>query len=138
MALEDAQYIVYLKYGSSGLCLGIDAENVCRVVTYESQGTGATWNLMSLPGNPGLLLQHIDTGFFLTFGGDSMQVQPLVPNGVEFYIVLDDVGDGFVAINNHDGSYVVDANGDTPDVGALITPWKWNGGDNQRWRLVQL
>lgn len=136
MALQDGQYVVFLKYGSN-LCLGVDADSKCQIVDYNSASSAATWNLLSVAGNPGLLLQHIDTGRYLTFGQSPIEVKDLVPNGIEFYIVLDDVGDGFVAINNHDESLVVDANGDTPSAGASITPWNWNGGDNQRWRFVQ-
>jgi len=54
----------------------------------------------------------------------------------EFEIHFDDVGDGLVAINNHDHSRVIDANGNNPGIGANVSPWPWNGGDNQRWRFV--
>jgi hypothetical protein len=74
---------------------------------------------------------------YLRFGQPgAMAVVGLDISNIEFTMHADDVGDGLVAINNHDGSLVADANGDTPVVGAPVTPWGWNGGGNQKWRFI--
>jgi hypothetical protein len=137
MALQDGKYVVFLQV-ESNQCLGVNGGS-CALVKYNPQSSAATWNVRSVAGSRALLLQHVDTGLYLTFGQSPMEVKPLDPNGTEFYIVLDDVGDGFVAINNHDESLVVDANVHYSDQGVPtgeVTPWNWNGGSNQRWRFV--
>ena len=92
-------------------------------------------------GNPGNFFLRY-AGFaasriYLRFGQPgAMAVVGLDISNKEFTMHADYVGDGLVAINNHDGSFVADANGDQPVVGAPVTPWGWNHGGNQKWRFV--
>lgn len=143
--MQSGTYIIFLGTGSGSnqYCLGTevsDQRRHCVVARYDANSSKNTWILSTAPGTDdmeGFYLQHLDTQLFAHFGSDSgIYLDPLNPNSVEYFLRLDDVGDGQVAINNHSDDRVMDANGDDAGVGALVTPWKWNRGDNQRWRFV--
>jgi hypothetical protein len=54
-------------------------------------------------------------------------------DNVEFTVDMLDGGHWF-ALNNHDKSYVVDVAESNTSRNARLLAFKWNGGDNQRWR----
>jgi hypothetical protein len=134
--MDAGTYIVYLSTSDTA-CLGVDGNWHGQLVTANTSNSSTTWLVEAIPGTPNVYMRHVQSQRFARFGhSDSIHVDPLQSSDKEFVIKLDDLGDGLVAINNHDRSYVMDANGNHPSVGANVSPWKWNRGDNQRWRFV--
>lgn len=72
---------------------------------------------------------------FATDGGP-INLNELDPWNEQFVLRVDDTGDGWVAINNHDQSRVFDATGNDPTLGVNVICFGWNGGDNQRWKFI--
>jgi hypothetical protein len=143
--MQSGTYIIFLGTGSlaNQLCLGVktapNGKKSCTVATFDPASSATTWLLATVPGTDsesGLYLQHLDSQLCPHFGQSPILCDTLDPFNKEYFLRLDDLGDGQVAMNNHDRSYVMDANGDSPGVGANVTPWKWNNGGNQKWRFI--
>jgi hypothetical protein len=140
--MQSGTYVIFLGTGSgtNRYCLGVrvtDGRPNCVVVDYDPNSSAATW-LASPTSEPnGLYLEHLDTNKAVHFGDSkAIYLDEIDPNDMEFFITLNNTGDGQVAINNHDASYVMDANGNNAGPGAPVTPRKWNGGNNQKWRFI--
>lgn len=145
--MTEGTYIIVLGTSSGGtdwLCLGTkikeDGTRVCCVSKYKKEAKGEEWDLVSVPGAAGALgfyLRHRESGLVTRFGdANAILLAKIVPVEREFFIRLEHTGDGWVAINNHDNTLVMDAAGKDPTVGAVVFPNKWNKGNNQRWRFV--
>ena len=129
-------YVIFSKQGSN-TCIGLDSSNNLCLQTFDATKSATTWLVEPAAGSDGFYLQHEDTGYCPHFGQDgSMPCASLDPNNTEYVIMADDVGDGYVAINNHDRSRVFDAKGAKNSVGTAIIPFRWNGNDNQKWRFT--
>ncbi len=140
--MNEGQYYVMLG-NSSDLCLaGTQPLNgVCKIFHFPFitpyQPVWAVTKVADWAPPGSFYLQYVPMNVYARFGvSGKIPLAPLVSGNEEFLIHFDDAGDGLVAINNHDHTYVMDANGSNPGVGANVSPYKWNGGDNQRWRFV--
>lgn len=97
------------------------------------------WIVKPIEGTDGFRISRVgDPNSAVTFisTGDPIQLGFLDPTNQESVLHADDVGDGWVAINNHDRTRVFDARGDYPAPGADVLCEPWNHGDNQRWQFV--
>jgi Ricin-type beta-trefoil lectin domain-like len=141
---KDNGYYNIILATSPNLCLGaaLGSPVTAKVSAFPSDmPRGSIWKVENVgwapPGAFNFQYMGGNIGpLYARFGTSPIQIAPLEQVNEEFLLYTDDVGDGLVAINNHDRSFVMDANGDNPVVGAKVTPWKWNGGNNQRWRFV--
>ena len=130
---EDANK--YMTVWSSGgtpwvVCVGaIDAPN------------GTDWIARDIPGtNSKLLMKSGGAGggqvvtWAAADGGHFMYTSPYTPGNEEQVVIFDGLDGGFVAINNHDRSHVMDKSQDRNQQ-PFVIPFRWNGGWNQQWLL---
>jgi hypothetical protein len=99
-------------------------------------GTMEFWTVVPLLGTDSVYLLNLNANQFATFSdGKAIALRPLDVHDPGFIIKLDDVGDGWVAINNTGKDQVFDAQ--TPAGPATpVIPYRWNGGANQMWKFV--
>jgi hypothetical protein len=142
MSVLAGKYNILLKTGNA---LGVSADekygNYCCVSL-----NAVVWTVTPVEGTNIFYLSYIIQqneilidGTSARFNGDrnTITLDSLYnPREPEYAMILNDVGDGWVAINNHDETLVFDAQGDHPELGASVQGWKWNKGDNQRWKFV--
>jgi hypothetical protein len=139
--MDAGNYYVMLNR-SQTLCLAAaGSPGKCRLSKFPfSNGLPPVWTLSKVGWAPpgAFWMLYTPMSLYARFGDSSaIIVAPIDLVGYEFLIYFDDVGDGLVAINNHGHDSVMDANGNNPGVGARVTPYSWNGGDNQKWRFVR-
>ncbi|HEV2865053.1 MAG TPA: hypothetical protein VGX37_00925 [Allosphingosinicella sp.] len=101
-------------------------------------GPGAMeyWSIIPLPGTDACYLWNANANLYASFtaGGPGVGLRALDVHDPSFIMKLDDVGDGWVAINNSAKDGVFTAQQPTPGAPVLESPWK--GGDYQMWRFV--
>jgi len=148
-----------LSYAGHELYLGVTVErahpvsggwddNWAPLVTTSVADDCSLWQLAGIQGTAGFYLTNKKAGALqeavpeakhhfpsIRFGSEALSLYPLDSMEPEFVLYADDVGDGYVAINNHDKSRVLDVRGGNRTAGASIFAWPWNGGENQRWRV---
>lgn len=139
MNVPAGKYRVLLKTGNG---LGMSTEGNYCCVALDSE----VWKVTPVQGTNTFYLTYDTyknkevsvevTAYFDGDGNNIALAETLDLSNPEFALILNDVGDGWVAINNHDETRVFDANGDNPKLGASVQAWKWNKGDNQRWKFV--
>ncbi|MEV8520969.1 RICIN domain-containing protein [Dyella marensis] len=144
--MNQGTYVVFLGTSTETklLCLGTKkhrgTETVCCVKKFDAKNPDIVWTLVPVPGTKdiqGFYLKHEQTGLCARFGdSEGIMVDKFGPEDTEYFMRLDSVGDGFMAINNHSADLVMDASGDDPQPEATVAPHKWNRGGNQRWRFV--
>jgi hypothetical protein len=129
-------YLIFSKIGGQH-CIGVNGDKKLCLKAFDKSSNANTWIVNPIPGTIGhFILEHQATGWCARFGAEPIQLFDFAadPDNLEFAMVCDDVDNGYTAINNHDRTRVFDDAGGKPD--GMILPWKWNGGDNQRWRFV--
>jgi hypothetical protein len=140
--MKDGKYYIMLGH-SDMLCLaGTQPLNgQCKIFRFPfiipEQPVWAVATVQGWAPPNSFSMQYLPMSVYAHFGvSGKIPLGPFQEGGDEFLIHFDDVGDGLFAINNHDHTYVMDANGDNPSAGANVSPYSWNGGNNQRWRFV--
>ena len=105
---------------------------------FPKPGTMEFWSIVPLPGTDALYLSNDTAGLYACFSPDSKAItlRPLDIHDPGFIIKLDDVGDGWVAINNGAKDQVFDVEGGVPSPGTPVIADPWNGTDTQQWRFV--
>lgn len=101
-------------------------------------GANEFWSIVALPGTDACYLSNDSAQLYACFSPNDKRVslRPLDPFDPSFVIRLDNVGDGWVAINNGAKDQVFDAEGTGPKPGTPVIQYTWNGGDNQRWQFI--
>ena len=108
--------------------LSADAKNGTDWIARDIPGTSAKFLIKSGgPGDGQVLTWATGTWGFMLLGD-------YTPGEQEQIVRFDELDGGFVAINNHDKTHVLDWNHSNPH-SALVTPFPWNGGWNQQWLL---
>jgi len=99
-------------------------------------GTMEYWSIIPLPGTDACYLWNDNANMYACFTPDDHRIslRALDVYDPSFIIKLDDVGDGWVAINNSAKDNVFTAQ-DAANGGAVIQ-YPWAAGDRQRWKLV--
>lgn len=140
--------IVVIESGlGQGLFLGVSlaspppgAHGIC-VVTPVSDPNGISWGIHPLFGTQMFYLVHAATGYVCGFNGSNsiqlidQQVASGVGQNLGQLITTNDVGQGYVALNNYNLSLVFDVRGGPPAPGTPVIGYGWNQGANQFWRL---
>ena len=115
-----------------------DAWLLCAKPVNDSRGTN--WILRDIPGTSAKLLIKdggAANGEVVTWTGGIQNIvltRPRQEGWDEQVVVLDDVGGGYVAINNHDRDRVLDRS-QSPEQDPFVISFKWNGHDNQQWLI---
>ncbi len=115
-----------------------DAWFLCAQPADDSRGTN--WILRDIPGSSAKLLVKdggSGNGEVVTWVGGVENIvltRPHQEGWDEQVVVLDDVGGGYVAINNHDRDRVLDRS-QARDQDPFVISFKWNGGNNQQWLI---
>lgn len=101
-------------------------------------GTMEFWSIIPLPGTDACYLWNDNASLYACFTPDDERIslRPIDVHDPSFIIKLDNVGDGWVAINNSKKDRVFDAKGGAPVSGTPVIQYPWNGGDNQMWQIV--
>jgi hypothetical protein len=110
------------------------------LAAFSRGSTNQMFELYPIPGTKGYNIRHQASQAWLAFdlSNDTLVLASNFPPELDdFTIILNDVGGGYVAVNRYDEKRVMDANGDNPGAGAAVTPYPWNGGNNQRWKFIQ-
>ena len=138
--MQDGDYQILLKYAGQGpLRLSIQQQGSDSWLSVNSDNH--IWSVRSIAGTDGFYLISKSLSLAANSKGSEIPEDPwradaLVPTDDQFVIRIDDVGSGWVAINNHDKTRVMDAKGSQPIKGAPVLKWRWNGGDNERWQFL--
>jgi hypothetical protein len=132
-------YFIFLKDTSQGTrCLDVGSNGVSlQANNFSVPSLTQNWKLYPAPGwetQGGCYLLNLAQQKFAAFGNSPIQLVTFDATNVELFLLLQPVGDGWVAINNHNASRVMDTNMSDPNF--AVSPYKWNGGANQQWRLV--
>ncbi len=147
--ITPGKYRIILKANqSSALALGVKftpvrpgVSNPTLILMNQSDPALGTWSVEPIEGTDGFRLIYSDVlNGAVTFKstGDPIGFNITNPYNEECVLHADDVGDGWVAINNHDRTRVFDGRGDDPTVGSDVICFAWNGGDNQRWQFIPI
>lgn len=135
------KYFIFLKDASQGIrCLDVGSDGVLRANKFSASSLTQNWKLNPAPGwemQGGCYLLNFAQQKFAAFGNSPIRLVPFNATTVELFLQLqrpDHEGDGWVVINNHNASRVMDTNMSGPDF--KVSPYPWNGGANQRWRLI--
>lgn len=104
---------------------------------------GTDWLVRDIPGTSSKLLMKrggsADGQVVTWVGGGEYDLMPLrdyVPGDQEQVVMFDELDGGFVAINNHNKTRVVDRQETKgPRKSAWVIFFPWNGGWNQQWLL---
>ena len=101
-------------------------------------GTMEFWTLVPLPATDAYYLLNQTANLFACFASDDKRValRPLDVHDPSFVVKLDDVGDGWVAINNGAKDRVFDVEGGHPAPGTPVIQHPWGDGTNQMWKFV--
>jgi hypothetical protein len=141
--------LVIIESGlGQGLFLGVNtaspppgAHGVC-VSTTVSDPNGISWGIHPLFGTQMFYLVHAATGYVCSFNGGNgnillidQQIASGVGQNLGQLITTNDVGEGFVALNNYNLSLVFDVRGASPTPGTNVIGYGWNKGPNQFWRM---
>ena len=110
----------------------------CDVETdLPEPGTTEFWKVVPLVGTDACYLLNLTANMYATFSaGETIGLRPLDVYDPGFIIKLDNVGDGWVAINNTGKDQVFDAKGGSPTPGTPVIQYPWQGGANQMWKFV--
>lgn len=99
-------------------------------------GTMEFWKVVPLFGTDALYLLNLTANMYATFSaGESIALRPLDVHDPGFIIKLDNVSDGWVAINNTAKDRVFDAQAPLSP-GSPVIQYPWQGGANQLWKFV--
>jgi hypothetical protein len=99
-------------------------------------GTTEFWMVVPLLGTDACYLLNLTANMYATFSnGENIALRPLDVHDPGFVIKLDNVGDGWVAINSTGKDRVFDAKA-PPTPGSPVIQSPWNGGPNQMWKFV--
>lgn len=110
----------------------------CLCVRPLNDSNGTDWILRDIPGSRAKFLIKdggSGGGDYVTWVGGNdriMLVRPHRDGWEEQVVLLDDAGDGFVAVNNHDRDRVMDRS-EAKVTDPFVVSFPWNGGDNQQW-----
>ena len=111
---------------------------LCDVEAAPQRGTMQFWSVVSLPGTDSYYLLNETAELFACFEADGKPItlRPLDVLDARFIVKFDNVGDGFVAINNSAKDRVFSAGGSPVNPGSPVFPAPWASGPDQRWKLV--
>ncbi len=131
-------YAIFVK-GNPSFCLGRDGTTYTLAMqTYDPLDKSLLWGVWPIHGSNGFFLQHLETTVCTTFSySDHIGLTYLEPGNPDYVMMVDDVGEGYCAINNHNRSLVFDVQSSNYANGTLVVPYRWNGADNQKWQFVR-
>ena len=111
---------------------------LCDVEAAPQRGTMQFWSVVPLPGTDSYYLLNESAELFACFDADGKPItlRPLDVLEPRFIVKLDNVGDGFVAINNSAKDRVFSVGGSPVNPGSPVFPAPWASGSDQRWKLV--
>jgi hypothetical protein len=143
--MADISYCIVCKDRSGGetLWLGGVEDNAgvywCDVEAgVPEPGQPEFWAITPIKGTDAYYLLNQNADLYACFTPDSQVIalRPLDIFDPGFIIKLDDVGDGFVAINNsaRDNVFTTQYH---PSPGAPVTRAPWQGSDAQIWKFVE-
>ncbi|HEY0105753.1 MAG TPA: hypothetical protein VGB91_06675 [Rhizomicrobium sp.] len=121
-----AIYSLYGRHGTGAqpLVMGIKPANPTTVVQcVPGAAAGAlVWSFRDIPGTQHLFLKHEDSGLYAKFAerNGAITLAKLDPYDRLFALLLHDVGDGFVAIRNHEGALAMGARNGSQEDGTRI------------------
>src|SRR6266550_6896562 len=114
----------------------LDAWYLCVGPVDDQRGT--EWIVRDIPGTTSKLLIKdgaAGSGDVVTWVGgypDHILVRPYRPGWDEQVVKFDELDGGYVAINNHDKTRVMDRSMGPTDQPFVIS-FRWNAGANQQW-----
>ncbi len=102
---------------------------------------GIDWTARDIPGTSAKLLIKsggLGDGQVVTWVGasqDLLLLRDYSPGDQEQIVRFDELDGGFVAINNHDKTHVMDWRTFPLQGSSMVIHFPWNGGWNQQWLL---
>ena len=111
---------------------------LCDVEGAPQRGTMQFWSVVQLPGTDALYLLNETAELFACFEADGKPItlRPLDVHDPRFIVKFDNVGDGFVAINNSAKDRVFSVGGSPVNPGTPVFPAPWASGPDQTWKLI--
>ncbi len=134
-----AVYSIYCRHGASAtpLLMGVKASNPDTVVQCAATPAAGllVWSLREIPGSEHVFLKHEDSGLHARFAerNGMIALARLDLYDPLFALQLQDVGDGFVAIRNHEGSLAMGVRNGAREDGARILALPPTGSPSMQW-----
>jgi hypothetical protein len=132
-------YMVFNQLGLAGkaLVLGVHAANPDTVVLCAGEpSTGnLVWSMREIPGTQLFFLKQEESGLYARFGSRDgvITLAKLSPQDRQFAIQLHDVGGGYVAIRNYEGSLAMGPRNGSREDGTRIVGIPYAANPYQQW-----
>lgn len=138
--MDKTSYCIACAGGSVWLGAVQDSSGMflCDVEAAPQRGSMQFWSVVPLPGTDSYYLFNETAEQFACFEADGKPItmRPLDVLDPRFIVKLDNVGDGFVAINNGAKDRVFSIGGSPVNPGSPVFPAPWASSPDQRWKLV--